>query len=103
MANSTAKYAHNGELFALMSLGKDISEDTSAGRLILNNCSTVYITAAKNPSKGTIHSLWKLRTYITGKTKFDYFFFEQPKINLVKGELPLQEEQKTGKELYTKL
>ncbi|KAK6630750.1 hypothetical protein RUM44_002919 [Polyplax serrata] len=51
MANSTAKYAHNGELFALMSLGKDISEDTSAGRLILNNCSTVYITAAKNPSK----------------------------------------------------
>lgn len=52
MANSTAKYAHNGELFALMSLGKDVSEDTSAGRLILNNCSTVYLASAKNPSKG---------------------------------------------------
>lgn len=54
MANSTAKYAHNGELFALMSLGKDISEDTSAGRLILNNCSTIYLTAAKNLTKGNL-------------------------------------------------
>ena len=54
MANSTAKYAHNGELFALMSLGKDISEDTSAGRLILNNCSTVLLTASKSTAKGTI-------------------------------------------------
>lgn len=44
MATSTAKYAHSGELFALMTLGKDISEDTSAGRLILNNCTCVYIT-----------------------------------------------------------
>lgn len=50
MANSTAKYAHHGELFALMSLGKDVSEDTSAGRLILNNCSTVFISA--NHTKG---------------------------------------------------
>ncbi|XP_069701486.1 probable helicase with zinc finger domain isoform X2 [Periplaneta americana] len=46
VATSTAKYAHAGELFALMSLGKDVSEDTSAGRLILNNCTTVLITAA---------------------------------------------------------
>lgn len=44
MATSTAKYAHSGELFALMTLGKDISEDTSAGRLILNNCTSVYIS-----------------------------------------------------------
>jgi hypothetical protein len=34
-----------------MNLGKDVSEDTSAGRLILNNCTTVLITAANTPSK----------------------------------------------------
>lgn len=45
IATSTAKYSHSGELFALMTLGKDISEDTSAGRLILNNCTTVFIAA----------------------------------------------------------
>uniref|UniRef100_A0A1B0BWL6 C3H1-type domain-containing protein n=1 Tax=Glossina palpalis gambiensis TaxID=67801 RepID=A0A1B0BWL6_9MUSC len=44
MATSTAKYSLSGELFALMHLGKDISEDTSAGRLILSNCSSVYIS-----------------------------------------------------------
>lgn len=44
MATSTAKYAHSGELFGLMTLGKDISEDTSAGRLILNNCTSVYVS-----------------------------------------------------------
>lgn len=47
MATSTAKYSHSGELFAIMTLGKDISEDTSAGRLILNNCQSVLI-ASKN-------------------------------------------------------
>lgn len=48
MATSTAKYSHSGELFALMKLGKDVSEDTSAGRLILNNCQAVLI-ASKDP------------------------------------------------------
>ncbi|KAG8254715.1 hypothetical protein J6590_005274 [Homalodisca vitripennis] len=48
VAASTAKYAHNGELFALMSLGKDVSEDTSAGRLILNNCTTVLLSPSKS-------------------------------------------------------
>jgi hypothetical protein len=51
VATSTAKYAHSGELYALMNLGKDVSEDTSAGRLILNNCTTVLITATNTPSK----------------------------------------------------
>lgn len=46
MATSTAKYSHSGELFALLTLGKDVSEDTSAGRLILNNCTSVYISDA---------------------------------------------------------
>lgn len=49
MATSTAKYAHSGELFAQLTLGRDVSEDTSAGRLILNNCATVYV-AAKVPA-----------------------------------------------------
>lgn len=48
MATSTAKYSHSGELFALMKLGKDVSEDTSAGRLILNNCQAVFI-ASREP------------------------------------------------------
>lgn len=48
MATSTAKYSLSGELFALMTLGKDISEDTSAGRLILSNCSSVHISALQN-------------------------------------------------------
>lgn len=50
MATSTAKYSHSGELFALLSLGKDVSEDTSAGRLILNNCTSVYISDADTGS-----------------------------------------------------
>lgn len=50
MATSTAKYSHSGELFALLALGKDVSEDTSAGRLILNNCTSVYISDAANVS-----------------------------------------------------
>lgn len=51
MATSTAKYSHSGELFALMTLSKDISEDTSAGRLILNNCVSVFVTS-KESGKG---------------------------------------------------
>lgn len=52
MATSTAKYAHSGELFALLTLGKDVSEDTSAGRLILNNCSTVLLSSSIPPANG---------------------------------------------------
>jgi len=48
MATSTTKYSHNGELFAVMTLGKTISEDTLAGRLILNNCTTVLIAEGKS-------------------------------------------------------
>uniref|UniRef100_A0A1B6CI26 C3H1-type domain-containing protein n=1 Tax=Clastoptera arizonana TaxID=38151 RepID=A0A1B6CI26_9HEMI len=51
VAASTAKYAHNGELFALMNLGKDVSEDTSAGRLILNNCTTVLLAPSQSEDK----------------------------------------------------
>ena len=46
MATSTAKYSHSGELFALLELSEDISEDTSAGRLILNSCSTIYLSSS---------------------------------------------------------
>ncbi|EDW85385.2 uncharacterized protein Dwil_GK10580 [Drosophila willistoni] len=58
MATSTAKYSLAGELFALMRLGKDISEDTSPGRLILSNCSSVYISA---PDEGSSKSLTESR------------------------------------------
>lgn len=47
MATSTAKYSHSGELFACLPLSKDVSEDTSAGRLILNNCVSVFLSAPK--------------------------------------------------------
>lgn len=48
MANSTAKYSNSGELFALLNLSRDISEDTSAGRLIMNNCITVLLAPDNN-------------------------------------------------------
>ena len=40
---STAKFAQGGELFARMKLNSDLSEDTSQGRLVLQNVSTVYL------------------------------------------------------------
>lgn len=53
MATSTAKYSHSGELFAILELSQDISEDTSAGRLILNNCSSVYMSPSSSKSGKT--------------------------------------------------
>lgn len=43
MAASTAKYSNNGELFASIGLGRELSEDTSEGRLILMHCNSVYL------------------------------------------------------------
>nr|XP_023024171.1 probable helicase with zinc finger domain isoform X1 [Leptinotarsa decemlineata] len=43
MAASTAKFSNDGELYASVSLGKELSEDTSEGRLILMHCNTVYL------------------------------------------------------------
>lgn len=43
-AASTAKYSNNGELFASVMLGKELSEDTSEGQLILRHCNTVYLS-----------------------------------------------------------
>lgn len=43
-----------GELFGKMKLGSSLSEDTSAGRLVLTNCSSLLLTkpnAAKSDSK----------------------------------------------------
>lgn len=40
---STAKYAHDGELFARMKVEDDLSEDSIHGRLILQNCQTAWI------------------------------------------------------------
>ncbi|XP_040566759.1 probable helicase with zinc finger domain [Lepeophtheirus salmonis] len=42
--SSTAKYSRPGELFGKMALGSNLNEDTSAGRLILTNCSTLLLS-----------------------------------------------------------
>lgn len=42
----TAKYAPPGELYAHLALSKDVSEDTCSGRLILNNCTSIFISPA---------------------------------------------------------
>ncbi|KAJ8936128.1 hypothetical protein NQ318_022210 [Aromia moschata] len=52
MAASTAKYSNNGELFASIGLGKELSEDTSEGRLILMHCNTVYLCPTKLDFQG---------------------------------------------------
>ncbi|XP_063697246.1 probable helicase with zinc finger domain [Culicoides brevitarsis] len=59
MATSTAKYSHSGELFALMNLSKDVSEDTSAGRLILNNCASVYVSSKDPPPAGEKRKIYE--------------------------------------------
>ena len=48
--SSTAKYARPGELFGKMKLGSSLSEDTSAGRLILTNCSSLLLTKTNQKS-----------------------------------------------------
>lgn len=55
MAASTAKYAVNGELFASVILGKELSEDTSEGRLILMHCNTVFLCAANSRQQHQQH------------------------------------------------
>lgn len=67
MATSTAKYAHSGELFALLTLGKDVSEDTSAGRLILNNCTTVLLTSSSNIATGAYRRVYECLIEDKGK------------------------------------
>ncbi|KAB0792538.1 hypothetical protein PPYR_14497 [Photinus pyralis] len=51
VASSTAKYSNFGELYAFMNLSQDLSEDTSCGRLILSNCTSVLIGLNKKSSK----------------------------------------------------
>ena len=59
---STAKFAQNGELFAKLRLNSDLSEDTSHGRLILQNINTVYVAPynplkqEESPSKVCVHA-----------------------------------------------
>lgn len=40
---STAKFSTSGELFAMIFLNEDVSEDSPGGRLVLNNCCTVLL------------------------------------------------------------
>ncbi|XP_050041425.1 probable helicase with zinc finger domain [Dermacentor andersoni] len=64
-ANSTeAYYAQGGELFACLRLDADITEDTAAGRLVLQNCQLVWLapvkaidTEERKPAKPRVHEL----------------------------------------------
>ena len=44
-AMSTAKFAHDGQLFARMKLEDNLSQDSMGGRLILLNAQTAWIAA----------------------------------------------------------
>lgn len=57
MAASTAKYSGNGELFASVCLGKELSEDTAEGRLILMYCNSVYLLP--NPSENRSRKIYE--------------------------------------------
>ncbi|XP_041473482.1 probable helicase with zinc finger domain isoform X3 [Lytechinus variegatus] len=46
--NSGARYAQDGQLFALMHLNDDLSDDTPGGRLILNSCSSVLLAPVQD-------------------------------------------------------
>ena len=50
-ALSNAKFAQDGELFARMKLEEDLSVDSVAGRLILQNCSLVWLAPHKESRK----------------------------------------------------
>ena len=49
--SSTAKYARPGEIFGKMKLGNNLSEDTSAGRLILTNCPNLLISVTRKETE----------------------------------------------------
>lgn len=70
---STAKYAQGGELFARMKLEDDLSEDSMAGRLILQSSNVAWIAEGKKerPDKVTIvfHPVYALEL----KNKLFYF------------------------------
>lgn len=51
--NVGARYANDGQLFGLMRLSDELSEDTRGGRLILNSCSTVLLAPVKDDNKAT--------------------------------------------------
>ena len=46
--SSTAKYARPGELFGRLTLSGSLSEDTTAGRLILTNCTSILLMESGN-------------------------------------------------------
>ncbi len=47
IGTSTAKFSTGGELFAMITLTEDVSEDSPGGRLVLNNCITVLLADGK--------------------------------------------------------
>nr|XP_037287295.1 probable helicase with zinc finger domain [Rhipicephalus microplus]XP_037287296.1 probable helicase with zinc finger domain [Rhipicephalus microplus] len=54
-ANATeAYYAQGGELFACLCLDSDITEDTPAGRLVLQNCQLVWLAPVRTADTGEV-------------------------------------------------
>ena len=49
--NSGARYAQDGQLFALMHLSDDLTQDTPGGRLVLNSCNEVILAPIQEDGK----------------------------------------------------
>ncbi|CAG5131356.1 unnamed protein product [Candidula unifasciata] len=54
---SAAKYAHGGELFARMKLEDDLSEDSMAGRLILQSSNVAWVTDGKKERPDKVYEV----------------------------------------------
>ncbi|XP_014678859.1 PREDICTED: probable helicase with zinc finger domain [Priapulus caudatus] len=72
---STAKYAQGGELFARMKLIAEISEDTAAGRLLLNNVQTVVLAPLSPDGKPKDNKVYEVKVEDKGKS---FIFLRQP-------------------------
>ena len=61
---STAKFAQNGELFARMELEDDLSEDSMAGRLILQSSNVAWIAEGRKLRPEKVGKLFEAVTDI---------------------------------------
>lgn len=65
--NSGARYAQDGQLFALMRLSDDLTQDTPSGRLVLNSCTSVLLTPVAQEGGSTPERVYEAP--ITEKSK----------------------------------
>ncbi|XP_066256079.1 probable helicase with zinc finger domain [Euwallacea similis] len=67
IAASTAKYSIDDELFARIELGRDLSEDTSEGRLILMHCNYVFLKPSHMDTPGSNCKVYEAQIEDKGK------------------------------------